>query len=340
MKGLRVTTLILLMRMLVARITTRIDALDGAYPPNTPDIPEITGPFTITVVARFDDIAGGSHQRLVDFGDGPITNNIILSQQRNTNNMRLKVWSNDGLGTTYEVRASNALTQGTTDTWEAGVDATGLMTIKKNGVKLAEAMGAVPLPSVRSQKLIGKSHWTADDDLIGAVLGLKVTNHNENQGFRQLEFLNIPAQVFGNAFEASVYARIDNLNGDVFDQRIFELGNGSDDVVTFSQYSNTTGIVLEVQQDSASYQCFATANSPLQVGEMALWRVQVTSTASMAIFRIEKNGSQLSECRFVGLSGLPKSVVRQNLFIGKSNSASSRTTQGVILGLRIDDNKM
>lgn len=118
------------------RLQTKLDVLDNAYPPNTPNIPEVTGPFTITVVARFDNIGGGHYQRLVDFGDGPITNNIVFGQVRNTTKIRLKYWLNDRLGTTYQLSASNAITEGTTDTWEAGVDATGLATIKKNGLEL------------------------------------------------------------------------------------------------------------------------------------------------------------------------------------------------------------
>ena len=44
------------------------------------------------------------------------------------------------------------------------------MFIEKNGSRLAEGQGQVPLDVARSNKLIAESNWAADTDLMGEVL--------------------------------------------------------------------------------------------------------------------------------------------------------------------------
>lgn len=326
----------------VSRIITHLDALDGFYPPNEPDIPEITGAFTVTVIARFDNLAAGWYQRLFDFGDGPDTNNIFLGQEGAGNNM-LFVHRTGATTPFCSTSVSGAITEGTTDTWEAAIDVNGQVTLKKNGDILSSTdscAGLVPLANeTRSSKLLGKSNWVADTDLMGAILGLKVVNHGETVSpIKSMEMLNLPGQVFGKYFVASLYARFDNLSTGREYQRFFGFGNGQQtSILAFAQIAATKDVYLELwQQNPVSgmaddiFQC-KTNETVLVQGEMALWRVEMIAGK----FRIEKNGQLLKECDYP-TAPAPEAVYRQNLFVGESNWSSDAKTQGVILGLRVD----
>jgi hypothetical protein len=136
-------------------------------------IKEITGPFDVQVSARFDNVNGFFWQRLFDFGNGPQLDNVWLGQRENTNDMVLEVWRDQKM---YRVVAARAIVNGETVNWKCGVDATGLMWIEKNGVRLAQQQGIVPANVIRVNKYIGKSNWSADAPLRGSVLSLAVTN--------------------------------------------------------------------------------------------------------------------------------------------------------------------
>jgi len=264
-----------------------MDSLSGEYPSDEPNIPEITGPFTVSVTARFDVVSGKYWQRMFDFGDGPDSNNIVLSQKSNTDGVRFSYYPNDGGATfKYELVIPSALTTGTKDLWHAGIAATSRMTAPKNGALLGSLQAAVPQTGViRLNKLLGESNWAGDSRLDGAILGLQVPNLGSSETLLQrMELLNLPSQI-RHSFVASVYARFDNLAGGFY-QRVFDFGNGQEtDVVALSQQSITNNIYLEVWQSSEIYQCIAT-NAIVQ-NETALWRVEITSDGT---YNIENNG--------------------------------------------------
>ncbi|WP_206080259.1 PIG-L family deacetylase [Pacificoceanicola onchidii] len=144
---------------------------DPVDPPD-PGTPGVTGGvFAITATARFDDIQGGSWQRVYDFGDGPASNNILFGQVENTSDMMLEFWQD---GVAYRVVAEGAIVEGEEAEWVSGVDAHGVMYIEKDGVRLAEAQGIVPEEAVRQGMLVGESNWPEDSPLIGAVLDISV----------------------------------------------------------------------------------------------------------------------------------------------------------------------
>lgn len=311
------------------RITTQLDALDGAFPPNEPDIPEITGAFTVKIIARYDNIAGGWYQRMFDFGNGEYGENILMGQYATSTDVIFHYYTG-GYDTNEELFLHNALTEGTTDTWEASFDANGRMSVKKNGIELASKnTGVTPLGAhTRSNKLLGRSNWPADTNLEGAILGLQVINHSESQDFRSMKLLNLQTQIFDHPFVVSAYARFDDLSRSY--QRIFDVGNGAGNGnIILSQYSDSNAMSLSITTSQASYRCSA-FNAIVQ-GEMALWRAQVTASG---IFRIEKNGVLLAQCTFSAGAGEP--IFRSNFFIGDSNWSVHDQIQGLILGLRID----
>ncbi len=136
----------------------------------------ITGAFRLDVTARFDDLIGGSWQRVFDFGNGPASNNILLTQVENSNDIAFEFFQS---GERYEVVAENAIEEGEVAEWSVGIDDNGLMWLEKDGLRLGESQAVVPDDSVRSNLLIGESNWQGDATLNGAVLGLNVTQGTE-----------------------------------------------------------------------------------------------------------------------------------------------------------------
>jgi hypothetical protein len=136
-------------------------------------IKDITGSFEVSLTARFDNVNGFYWQRLFDFGNGPGMDNIWLGQCSNSKNMILEVWRDSKM---YRVIANGAIVNGETANWKVGVDSSGLMWIEKNGHRLAQQQGVVPANVYRINKFIGKSNWSSDAPLRGAVTSICVTN--------------------------------------------------------------------------------------------------------------------------------------------------------------------
>jgi hypothetical protein len=136
-------------------------------------IKDITGSFEVVLTARFDNYNGFFWQRLFDFGNGAGLDNIWLGQCSNSNNMILEVWRDNKM---YQVTAYGSIVNGETAKWKVGVDATGLMWIEKNDSRLAHKQGIVPANIYRVNKFIGKSNWSTDAPLRGAVTSICVTN--------------------------------------------------------------------------------------------------------------------------------------------------------------------
>ncbi|RFC64145.1 DUF1929 domain-containing protein [Fulvimarina endophytica] len=160
---------------------------DGAKePPVTPPVsPPVTEPepgpeptayaidgvFTATVVARFDDVAGGEFQRLFDFGNGVGADNVWMGQLGRTNDIAFEIWKD---GVPHQVVAKNAIVEGETAVWAATVDAGGVMRIYKDFAQIAMGEGVVPADVDRTSELVGRSNWGADTPLIGEVLDIDV----------------------------------------------------------------------------------------------------------------------------------------------------------------------
>jgi hypothetical protein len=144
------------------------DTSDGGFL-NNPE--QITGPFQIHVMARFNELSEGAWQRIFDFGNGPQNDCIFLGQCGSSTDMCFQVWKN---GIAYSLQAAQVLKVNEMANWSVGVDATGFMWITKNGKRVAEGQGAVPANVKRNKSFIGESNWPLDKKLKGIVAGLKV----------------------------------------------------------------------------------------------------------------------------------------------------------------------
>ncbi len=140
------------------------------------DDDDIDGAFEITVEARFDDIAGGSYQRVFDFGNGPRSDNIVLTQINNTPDIAFIIYNEDG---NKRIIVPNAIEEGVVAKWTASVDANGVMRLWKDDVLVGENQGFVPADVDREFKLVGQSNWPNDDPLTGMVRYLETVNEGD-----------------------------------------------------------------------------------------------------------------------------------------------------------------
>ncbi|KQN90215.1 hypothetical protein ASE95_16175 [Sphingomonas sp. Leaf231] len=130
------------------------------------DIPEIDGAFRVFAEARFDDLKAGSFQRIFDTGRGPDAENIWLGQVSDGDDMAFEIIDK---GTKHRIVAKDAIIEGETADWGAGVDANGWMQIFKDGKLLAEGQGVVPNDVDRPLDHVGSSNYGFDMPLHGSV---------------------------------------------------------------------------------------------------------------------------------------------------------------------------
>ncbi|CAO4132346.1 hypothetical protein OFEAOIEE_LOCUS62 [Methylorubrum extorquens] len=137
--------------------------------PIATDVADIDGAFTASATVLFADLAGGSWQRVFDFGNGPASDNIFLGQVGRSSDMEFTVFNGDKAAS---IVARGAIVQGQEAEWTADVDAGGWMRLFKDGALLAQGQGVVPRDIERANEFVGKSNWTWDTPLIGTVSDL------------------------------------------------------------------------------------------------------------------------------------------------------------------------
>ena len=128
--------------------------------------------FYARAVLRFDDIEGGDWQRVFDYGNGPRTNNILLTQVRATSAMRFEFWKD---GADYSVEVLDTIVNFEVATYVAQIHADGLMQLFKDDILIGErVVDVLPDNEERANKLVGLSNWEVDTPLIGEVLEIDV----------------------------------------------------------------------------------------------------------------------------------------------------------------------
>ncbi len=137
---------------------------------------QITGAFSITVQARFDELESRSNQRIFDIGNDAGTSNIVLGQFSNSTDMLFAVYVD---GQKYEIRAPNVIVEDEIADWKTVVLTDGTMELYKNDLLVAQGQGAVPENIERNNMLIGESHWPGDDRLQGMVRSLEIINNGD-----------------------------------------------------------------------------------------------------------------------------------------------------------------
>ena len=119
---------------------------------------DFTGGFSAEVWANPTSV--GSWQRFFDLGRGQNLDNIILTREGTTNNLFFQVVSGGVAGGI--VRAANAIELNTWQHFAVTMDATGQVTLYKNGEVIASGTTTVPGNLTRTSSFIGRSNWSTD----------------------------------------------------------------------------------------------------------------------------------------------------------------------------------
>lgn len=199
--------------------------------------------FDITVVARFDNVAGGNYQRLFDFGTGPNRNAILFGNVDNSSSIILQTSTNPG--SVFNLIIPNAIINGEEATWRATIDDTGRFTIYKNGAVLGTqnlGLGGVPVDVPRTSNLIGESPFPTNADLIGEVISIDLKTTLTNPiNITEPEALDDVSSYAGadNSEELDANANTDGIEIDGRGGDDTIIGGTGDDTLTGGTGSNT-----------------------------------------------------------------------------------------------------
>ena len=112
---------------------------------------------TLEAHVRFD--AFNSWSRIIDLGNGPSNQNILLANEATTNNFNLTLYNN---GKGYALSVPNALPKGEWVYLAATIQVDGTTKLYVNGVERASGQMALPVTVLRNQWYVGKSNWPND----------------------------------------------------------------------------------------------------------------------------------------------------------------------------------
>ncbi len=204
--------------------------------------PIIPGPaFFAEATVRFDNPAGGQWQRVFDFGNGPAKQNILLTQVRNTNTMRLDYY---GETSNFYLEVPNSIVQGRVATWRVEISELGAVKIFKDGVVVATGTGQPLLDVPRANLLVGQSNWSGDTPLIGEVLSFTADINGDGTIDVQRGTADpLPGIVNGTVGDDFLSVGFADVQDDAVDgpdglNDVIDVGGGND-TVSFGAGSNT-----------------------------------------------------------------------------------------------------
>jgi hypothetical protein len=321
-------------------IKTMMEQLDGNISqPYLPTIPIITGPFYVEIEVHFYDQAllYASRHRIFDFSANNTTHSISLTID---NGASVSFQYTDDSGRSHlisVVACYDIVTAGTTDLWRVGVDASGSMTLHKNGELQGVRNNVTPPTGAvrRTRQLLGMSDVNGADGLKGVISGLKVRNLAEPEPpiFRSLN--NLPAQVFSGSFKASVYVRFDDVTTRA-GQPIFELSDATgDNRILFAQNATNSGVILSVHQNGVTTSC-SSGGGVINNRAMLLWKVEMAG--DFWVIQRSYNRKKDDTVTFCHNRVAPAAVFRRSMLFGRSMQPSVPVLDGVVLGFRLDDN--
>jgi hypothetical protein len=137
-------------------------------------LPALTLGGDMTVEAWvYADGAPGTWSRVVDLGNGQANGNLVLGFESNTGRLFFEAYNG---GTSLgRVTATEALPTGSWQHVAATVSSANVVTLYVNGVAIRSgSLTAAPTQLSRSSNFVGRSNWTADAYLRGAIRGLRV----------------------------------------------------------------------------------------------------------------------------------------------------------------------
>jgi len=137
-----------------------------------PDMnPDYANGFTVEAWVRYHSFQNWS--RIIDFGNGPSQDNILLANGAQTNNLEFHVFQG---GAQTRISAPGALEANTWMHLAATVDGEGQAALYKNGQRLVAGPINAPTTLIRTKNYIGRSNWATDSYFDGGMGQVRVWN--------------------------------------------------------------------------------------------------------------------------------------------------------------------
>ncbi|HSH05009.1 MAG TPA: tandem-95 repeat protein [Anaerolineae bacterium] len=168
------------------------------------DIPDMNESFadgfTVAVWAYYDSL--NTYSRIIDFGNGSASNNIILYNLSNNTTLSFNVFNGS---TSSLISAAGAIELNTWIHLAATVDGSGNATIYKNGTPIQTGTVFVPNSILRTNNYVGRSNWLGDAYFNGKMDDLRIYN-------RSLTATEIAD--LANGFDPTLYFILDDATPD------------------------------------------------------------------------------------------------------------------------------
>ncbi len=143
---------------------------------------DFTGGLTFSVWAR--PTASGSYARLLDFGNGGPSNNVMYERVGTTSDLRAELYTNTAPS---GVTDTGVLTNNSWHHYLVTVTGTGVCYRYKNGAQLNSVANLTAIPNVtRTLNYIGKSNWGNDALFAGQMDDIRIYNRPLSAGEAKL----------------------------------------------------------------------------------------------------------------------------------------------------------
>lgn len=131
---------------------------------------QLGGAMSISFIARWDAFALRS--RIIDFGDGPLADNIIIANLETGRSLIVEVFR----GPSKKRRTMpGCLALGETHRYLLSISESGLMRMLQDGSQLGvQPQGYAPRCMERRKLLVGGSNWSSDENFQGEISELKI----------------------------------------------------------------------------------------------------------------------------------------------------------------------
>lgn len=268
--------------------------------------------FTVEALVRFD--AANNFSRIIDLGNGPVGQNILLTKVGTTLSF---VILNDNTSHPYILEAADVLLS---DEWlylVATIQKNGLATLYVNGGVKASKQLALPITILRTSNFVGKSNHAEDPLFQGqmklvrlyesALSASEIGDYAQQHAVGQellntttlfdgkTKFVQLPAlnKDFSRGFTVEALVRFDEFQ---WQSRIIELGNGPDNQanIMFGNEKTTNNLSLAISNNGQFQQITVQNILPKSDWVYLAATIQADGTATLYVNGVEKASGPLA----------------------------------------------
>ena len=253
---------------------------------------ETGGAMSVSTWVKFDSF-DQNWSRIFDFGNASASDNILLGHMGTSNDLAFHVYDGAGGPAEASLDISDFFTVGEWVHVTATIAGDGTMSIYKNGVLAGQTAGFVPTEMVRTNNYIGKSNWSANGHLDGAIDEFAVYNKaltaDEVKAVFEIssleDQLNSTFYVSENSDNSSVVGTISATDVDA-DNLTYSL---TDDAGGRFSINSSTGEVTVVNSSLLDYESNSSHQISVQVSDGVL-----TDTQNYTIFVTDENDAPIA----------------------------------------------